>query len=83
MDLQKLFDAANEDFWANGYVGLDFNMAVMCVIAKRTGTPMVFQLGGGTYEFKLNYWASKRTFGHLTVKDEDELLTVAAKRYRI
>jgi hypothetical protein len=81
--LNKLFNKANKDFWNNGYVGLDYNMAVMCICAKRLNRKIEFCAGGESYESKLDYWARKRHFGHLTVDSEDDLLTHAIKKYKV
>lgn len=81
--LKNLFEAARADFDLNGFVGCDYNMAVMCICAKKTGIQMNFMTGGGSYESKLEYWASKRNFGHLQVSSEDDLIQHAMKEYKI
>ena len=90
MDLNALFDAAKADLDKNGFVGMDYNMCVLCIIAKRTGRKLQFAQGRVpatgmelSYEDKLDYWARKRHFGHLQVRDEDDMLAHAAKEYEI
>ena len=84
MDLIKLFDAVKADYKVNGFVGMDFNMAVMCIISKRIKERGVtFMSGGDTHQNKLDYWARRRNFGHLQVGSEDELLEFAAKKYNL
>lgn len=74
MNLNELFDAAQKDLKLNGFVGMDYNMAVICIIAKKLNKRVNFMFGGSSYESKLDYWARKRDFGHLQVSSEDELL---------
>ena len=81
MDLEKLFNAAKKDLKLNGFVGMDYNMAVICIIAKKLNKRVNFLFGGGSYESKLDYWARKRHFGHLQVNSEDELLEHAWKEF--
>ncbi len=83
MDLEKLFDLAKADLDQNGFVGMDYNMAVLCIISKRISSRKVtFTTGGFSHDAKVEYWASKRHFGHLQVASEDELLAHASKEYK-
>lgn len=88
--LNRLFDAAKADLDEQGFVGMDYNMCVLCIIAQRTGRKLKFMKGRvpatgmeQTYEAKLDYWARKRHFGHLQVASEDDMLAHAAKEYKI
>lgn len=83
MDLNKLFDCALEDYKKNGYIGMDFNMAVMCICSKRLNKKFNFMVGKNDipYDEKIEYWAGKRNFGHLQVNSEDDLLKHAEKEY--
>lgn len=83
--LIKLFNSAQLDLKQNGFIGLDYNMAVICIISKRINLPVKFQRGNSTlsYHQKLDYWASKRNFAHLQVASDDELLQHAMKEYKI
>lgn len=91
MNLDALFDAVKSDLQQNGFVGMDYNMCVLCIIAKRTGKKLEFQKGRApatgtekTYEEKLDYWARKvRWFDHIKVSTEDEMLAHAAKKYNL
>lgn len=79
-----LFNAAYADQLAQGFVGMDFRMAVLCIIALRTGRAMTFRQGvGKTHEEKLHYWASKRHFCELPFSSEDEILEHALQSYHI
>jgi hypothetical protein len=85
MAMIDLMEKAKSDLKLNGFVGMDYNMAVICSIAKRTGTKVQFMQGDGklSYEEKLEYWSRKRDFCHLHVGSEEELLKHAAKEYNV
>lgn len=88
-DLKKLFDATKANLDEYGFVGMDYNMCVLCVIARRTGRKLKFMEGRipatgmeRTYDDKLTYWIGKlQWMNH--VHTEDELLADAAKRYNV
>ena len=64
---------------------MDYNMAVICIIAKRTDETLPFAKGDGSksYNDKIEYWASKRDFCHLHVISEDALIEHALKEYKV
>lgn len=81
--LKLLLSAAQEDLKQNGFIGMDYNMAVICIIARKLNIKLNFKSGGSNYDTKIEYWASKRTFAHLRVSSEDKLIEHALKEYKI
>ena len=81
LDLYRLVLDASQDMQKNGFVGLDFNMAVTCICSKRLGIKVKFSLqDDNQYEQNVDYWARKRDCGHLHVSNEDEVLQHAQER---
>lgn len=82
MKLIELFDKVKLDLRRGGYVGMDFNMAVLCIISKRTTERKIqFMKGGDSYEQKVEYWASKRYFGEISFDSEDAILKAALEKF--
>jgi hypothetical protein len=86
--LTKLIKAAQANLAEMGFVGLDYNMAVICICARLTNFRVKFM--GGTendddnvYQRKLSYWISKRDFCHLHVDSEEALIDHAMKEYKV
>lgn len=75
--------AANNAIKKNGYAGLDYNMAVLCIAAQRTGIKVEFPQRGESYDRKLEYWISKRRANAYYWKcdTDDELLLNAWADY--
>lgn len=85
MNLDELYKGALAALNESGFVGMDFNMAVLCICAKRTGQKVEFAKGRvpatglePTYEAKLEYWASKYRWHYAS---EDDILKAAEERY--
>lgn len=81
MNHKKLFKQARARIKCYGYVGLDFNMAVICIIAKRYKSYKVAFQCKDNYHEKLDYWARKRSFGEVHYGSEDEILQAANKHW--
>lgn len=82
MNKLKLFNFYRNRIKQNSYIGLDFNMAVCCIIAKRTKLKMSFMPHGSlSYEEKLEGWAKIRHFGEVWFGTEDQILKAAWKNY--
>lgn len=80
----KLAEAANEEIRQHGMVGLDFNMAVICICAKRTCDKVHFKSGGALdYNGKVDYWARKRDFGEVHFDSEDAIIKRAFEKFGI
>lgn len=68
----------------HGYVGLDLNMAAMCICARRSGITLhrhSQRPGARNYAGFLDYWARKREFGHLRCGTEQEVVEAAIEDY--
>ena len=81
MSLIELAERIERENAQSGYVGIDFRMAVLCIIAQRTGYKVKFPDGGVPYDEKLAYWARKRHFGECWFDNKEALLKAAFKRY--
>ena len=70
--LRRLMEIANTRIGQMGYVGLDLNMAVKCIVQRRLGI-----------EWSHNdYWADRRSFCHYHPSSEDEILRDFAKNHQ-
>jgi hypothetical protein len=79
-NLNDLFDFFQSKTDRDGYVGLDFNMAILCIISKRTGRFVEFIILED-YKNKIEYWASKRHFGEVHFPSEEKMLERAWERF--
>lgn len=82
---EELFSFYKKELDANGYCGIDFRMAVLCILAKRNKNLKVEFMQGEsklTYENKLDMWACKRHFGELYFDTEDQILEHARKCFK-
>lgn len=67
--LQDIVKVYTAKYKRDGYVGMDFNMAVLTILAKRgvdTGHPWT--------PHQLEYWSGKRAFCHLRFDTEDHII---------
>jgi len=67
--LQDILKVHQAKYKRDGYVGMDFNMAVITILAKRgvdTGHPWI--------PHQLEYWSGKRHFCELHCDSEDDVL---------
>ena len=75
MSLNKLAEIYYFKLKENGYVGLDFNMALLCNLElKGIKTKLEFS---GDRSNSINYWASKRRFGEILVNSADDIIKLA------
>jgi hypothetical protein len=77
---EEILKATRANILRSGYVGLDLNMAAMCIVARRNNWKLPFRSVHPrlerSYDEKVAYWADRRDFDHHRCRSEQDVINL-------